>query len=107
MKNIYVITGGTSGIGLATAKTMPKENSLVIISGRNEEKLINATKEIKECGINVEYYVCDTSNRENVEKLAIFAKSKGNVVGVVNSAGVSGTGVSSENVLRINALGTK
>lgn len=107
MKNIYVITGGASGIGLATAKMMPKENSLVIISGRNEEKLINATKEIKECGINVEYYVCDTSNRENVEKLAIFAKSKGNVVGVVNSAGVSGTGISSENVLRINALGTK
>lgn len=107
MKSIYVITGGASGIGLATAKMMPKENSLVIISGRNEEKLINAKKEIKECGINVEYYVCDTSNRENVEKLAIFAKSKGNVVGVVNSAGVSGTGVSSENVLRINALGTK
>ena len=84
MKNIYVITGGASGIGLATAKMMPKENSLVIISGRNEEKLIKATKEIKECGINVEYYVCDTSNRENVEKLAQFAKSKGNVVAVVN-----------------------
>ena len=106
MKNIYVITGGASGIGLATAKMMPKENSLVIISGRNEEKLINATKEIKENDINVEYYVCDTSNRENVEKLAQFAKSKGNVVAVVNSAGVSGTGNTSEKIIKINALGT-
>ena len=44
MKNIYVITGGASGIGLATAKMMPKENSLVIIIGRNEEKLINSKK---------------------------------------------------------------
>ncbi len=106
MKDIYVITGGASGIGLATAKMMPKENSLVIISGRNEEKLINATKEIKDCGINVEYYVCDTSNRENVERLAQFSKSKGNVVAVVNSAGISGTGNTSEKILKINALGT-
>ena len=106
MKDIYVITGGASGIGLATAKMISKENSLVIISGRNEEKLINATKEIKECGINAEYYVCDTSNRENVERLAQFAKSKGNVVAVVNSAGVSGTGNTSEKIIKINALGT-
>ena len=106
MKDIYVITGGVSGIGLATAKMMPKENSLVIISGRNEEKLINATKEIKENSINAEYYVCDTSNRENVEKLAQFAKSKGNVVAVVNWAGISGTGNTSEKILKINALGT-
>lgn len=107
MKEIYVITGGASGIGLATAKMMPKENSLILISGRNEEKLKKATEEIKECGINVEYFVCDTSNRENVKNLAIYAKSKGKVVGVVNSAGVSGTGISAENVLKINALGTK
>ena len=38
MKNIYVITGGTSGIGLATAKTMPKENSFATIKRKTKNR---------------------------------------------------------------------
>lgn len=106
MKNIYVITGGASGIGYATVKYLPKENSLIIISGRNENKLIEAQKTLKEEGINVEYFVCDTSKREQVKKLVNFSTEKGTVKAVINSAGISGTGQKSENVLRINALGT-
>lgn len=106
MKNIYVITGGATGIGYATAKYLPKENSLIIISGRNENKLIEAQKTLKEEGINVEYFVCDTSKRKQVKNLVNFSTEKGTVKAVINSAGVSGTGKTSENVLRINALGT-
>lgn len=106
MKNIYVITGGATGIGYATAKYLPKENSLIIISGRRENKLIEAQKALKEEGINVEYFVCDTSKRKQVRKLVKYCIEQGNIKAVINSAGVSGTGQTAENVLRINSLGT-
>lgn len=106
MKDIYVITGGASGIGYATIQFLPQENSLIIISGRNESKLKKAKEKMEKQGINIEYFICDTSNRDNVKELVEFCKSKGNIKGVINSAGISGTDQTAENVLRINALGT-
>jgi len=44
---VAVITGGSSGIGLATAKVFIKEGAKVVITGRSREKLNNALKEIK------------------------------------------------------------
>ena len=49
MKNVCVITGGGSGMGLAAAKFMPKEKILVI-SGRTVAKLENAVNELKALG---------------------------------------------------------
>ena len=46
MKNVLVITGGGSGMGLEAAKLTPKEK-IVVISGRTESKLQNALKELK------------------------------------------------------------
>src|SRR6478609_8794515 len=41
-----VITGGNSGIGLATAKDFIEEGAKVIITGRNAESLKSALKEL-------------------------------------------------------------
>ena len=49
MKNVCVITGGGSGMGLAAAKFMPKEK-IIVISGRTVAKLENAVNELKELG---------------------------------------------------------
>ena len=38
MKNVYIITGGSSGIGLESAKEF--KDGIVLITGRNENKLI-------------------------------------------------------------------
>ena len=38
MKNVCVITGGGSGMGLEAAKFMPKEK-IIVLSGRTEKKL--------------------------------------------------------------------
>ena len=46
MKEVCVITGGGSGMGLATAKFI--KDRLVIISGRTESKLAKACEELKE-----------------------------------------------------------
>lgn len=47
MKEIAIITGGTSGIGLATAEKFLKKNISVILVGRNKDKYIEARKVLK------------------------------------------------------------
>ena len=43
---VAVITGGNSGIGLETAKLFVTEGARVIITGRNQERLDAAAKEL-------------------------------------------------------------
>lgn len=106
MKNVVVITGGGSGMGLEAAKYTPKEK-IVIISGRTEAKLQKALEELKALGLEAYAYACDTSNRESVKALAEYAKSLGEIKNVINAAGVSpAMNVTPESILRINALGT-
>ncbi|MFQ3340727.1 MAG: 3-hydroxy acid dehydrogenase/malonic semialdehyde reductase [Flavobacteriaceae bacterium] len=64
MKNkTIIITGATSGIGLATAKAFAKLNSKLIICGRRKEKLDQLSKEI-----NVPYQILvfDVRNKKEV-----------------------------------------
>ena len=69
MKIIW-ITGGSSGIGLATAKKFLQNNWKVIISARNLDKLLKIQKEILKNSQNKHLYVyqCDISNRSIVAK---------------------------------------
>ena len=108
MKNVCVITGGGSGMGLAAAKCMPKEK-IIVISGRTVAKLQKAVEELKALGYEAYAHACDTSDRESVKKLAEYAASLGEVKNVINAAGISpamGGAGDQEKILRINALGT-
>ena len=108
MKNVCVITGGGSGMGLAAAKCMPKDK-IIVISGRTVAKLENAVKELEALGYEAYAYACDTSNRESVKALAEYAKSLGEIKNVINAAGISPAmeaKTAQEKILRINALGT-
>ena len=66
---IAVITGGNSGIGLATAKVLRQEGARVAISGRDQNSLTAATKEIGDGALAIR---ADISNLEDVE--ALFKK---------------------------------
>ena len=106
MKNVCVITGGGSGMGLECAKFMPKDK-IIVVSGRTLSKLENAIKELTELGYEAYPKTCDTSSRESVIELVKYCQSLGEIKNVINCAGVSpamkGT---PEGILRINALGT-
>ncbi len=56
---IALITGGNSGIGLATAKQFVNEGAYVFITGRREAELVAAAKEI---GKNVTGIQGDVAN---------------------------------------------
>lgn len=106
MKNVCVITGGGSGMGLEAAKFMPKDK-VIVISGRTLAKLEGAVEELKALGYEAYAKTCDTSNRESVKELVAFAQSLGTIKNVINSAGVSpAMNGTQESILRINALGT-
>lgn len=106
MKDVFVVTGGGSGMGLECAKCTPKEK-IVVLSGRTLKKLEGAVEELKSLGYEAYAFACDTSKRSDVKALAEYCASLGNIKNVVNAAGVSpAMNVTQEQILRINALGT-
>jgi NAD(P)-dependent dehydrogenase (short-subunit alcohol dehydrogenase family) len=74
---IAVITGGSSGIGLATAERFVKEGAYVFITGRRKEELDAAVKRI---GANVTAIQADASKLDDLDKLyAAVRETKGRI----------------------------
>jgi NAD(P)-dependent dehydrogenase (short-subunit alcohol dehydrogenase family) len=105
MKPVCVITGGGSGMGLATAKILGQTHKIVIC-GRTLSKLETALTELTAAGVDVIAVACDVTDRASVERLALTASNLGPVSIVIHAAGVSPQMAESEAILRINALGT-
>ena len=84
---IAIITGGNSGIGLATAKEFVNEGAYVFITGRREPELARAVKEI---GGNVTGVQGDVSNLDDLDRLfAQIKRQKGKLDIVFANAGVA------------------
>lgn len=87
---LVLITGGTSGIGLATAKEFLKEGAYVIINGRTKHKYSSIKKSLKEFEKQYEFVLADLSKKTAVDKLFIYINKKFKKIDiVVNSAGIS------------------
>jgi NAD(P)-dependent dehydrogenase (short-subunit alcohol dehydrogenase family) len=84
---IALITGGNSGIGLATAKRFVSEGAYVYITGRRESELASAVKEI---GRNVTGVQGDVSDLGDLDRLfAQIKREKGKLDIVFANAGVA------------------
>ena len=105
MKNVCVITGGGSGMGLAAAKFMPKDK-IIVLTGRTMSKLENAVKQLEELGYEAHATTCDTSRKKQVRELAEYAAGFGEIKNVINAAGLSPAMADPEQIMRVNALGT-
>lgn len=106
MKKVCVITGGGSGMGLATAKLMAQNEYYVIICGRTVKKLESAVKEVIEAGGECEAFACDVGNRESVHSLSLHALKVGCVKAVIHAAGMSPHMDNARKIMESNALGT-
>jgi len=86
LKNkVAVITGGTSGMALATAKLFVEEGAYVFITGRDEGRLDKAVKEV---GKNVTGVKGDAANLEDLDRLYdTVKKEKGKIDILFASAG--------------------
>jgi NAD(P)-dependent dehydrogenase (short-subunit alcohol dehydrogenase family) len=85
-----VITGGSTGIGLETAKLFAREGAQLMLSGRNEAALKAAVKEVGEG--RAEYVVADVSKpADNEELIRVAERALGGVDVFVANAGAEGT----------------
>src|ERR1700729_115120 len=83
---VTVITGGTTGIGLATAKLFVKEGAYVFITGRRQKELDEAVKAI---GSNVTGVQGDIAKLSDLDRLYEVVATKGRVDIVFANAGVA------------------
>lgn len=84
---IVLITGGNSGIGLATALRFEEEGATVIVTARSEETYAKATKEF---GNKLQIIKTDVSKAEDVRNLMTTIKNKyGHLDAVFANAGIS------------------
>src|SRR5713101_5534034 len=84
---IALITGGNSGIGIATAKRFVNEGAYIFITGRRDRELASAAKEI---GRNVTAIQGDVSNLGDLDRLfAQIKREKGRLDIVFANAGVA------------------
>ena len=88
---IILITGGSSGIGLATASALAEKGAEIILAARREEKLKEASEHIKSKTGNskVKYYTADFSSQRSIRELAEKVKKDYQKIDVlINNAGI-------------------
>jgi NAD(P)-dependent dehydrogenase (short-subunit alcohol dehydrogenase family) len=87
---VVLITGGSSGIGKATALKLAEAGAVTIIVARDPEKLKSATEEAARRGLTLISYAADITHEEQCDALArTILKKHGGVDILVNNAGRS------------------
>lgn len=123
MKNVtnktVFITGGSSGIGLETAKRLAEKGANIAIFARKKEQLETSLEQIKSCAMNgnqsFNYMTMDVSDVNDISETLTQAITDFGVPDLlINSAGVSYAGefesISPEkfnSVMQINVNGTR
>jgi uncharacterized protein len=106
---VAILTGGSSGIGAATARLLAQTGWRCVLLARGEERLRAVAEEI-----GADWEVCDVADREAVDAVAARVRERHPAIALlVNGAGVPGRSgfVRSdaeliERVVRINYLGS-
>lgn len=97
-----IITGGSRGLGKATALAFAKLGIDIAITGRNKEKLEETVSELKALGVHAFFEIFDVGNYEEVKVGIKNCISKlGTVDILVNNAGIAAFGPFNEMEVRI------
>jgi len=84
-----LVTGGSSGIGLAIARMLGEDGYGITLSARRPDKLEAAAKDLSEAGIDVQAVPANMAKEEEIQALAQAHKDKyGRMDVLVNNAGI-------------------
>lgn len=87
-EKVFIVTGGSSGLGKAFAHELVLNLANVVITGRDLEKLKNTASAL---GANCLWCHSDMTKDEDIDALIQFALDKfGRIDGIVNNAGIGG-----------------
>jgi len=87
---VVVVTGGSSGIGQATARKLAEAGAKVVIIARDQEKLDGTRREIEAAGGRCYTYSCDLTDMAAIDALAkTILADHGTVHYLINNAGRS------------------
>lgn len=90
MNKVVLITGATSGIGLACAKKFAENGDRLILTGRNESRLADIKKELEGKGSDVMTLTFDVRDREKAAKFIEMLPAEWQEIDVlVNNAGLA------------------
>jgi len=86
VEKVYIVTGGSSGLGKAFAHELKVNLAEVVITGRDVDKLKQVAEEL-----GCSYCHADVTNDEEIQLMIDFTMDKyGRIDGVINNAGVGG-----------------
>ncbi len=92
-KKVFLISGGSSGIGLAVASSLLNQGHHVISLSRSSEKVARAAREFPGIAERLDFMQGDVSIAEDAQKIAESIHEKYGVLhGLVNNAGVLSKG---------------
>ena len=87
---VAVITGGSRGIGRATALALAGAGARIALVGRDSAKLAESLELVKKAGVDAATFVCDVKDEAQVRQCAAdVAKRFGAVHILVNNAGTA------------------
>src|SRR4051812_42572669 len=107
-----LITGGTTGIGRATALLLAERGARVFIFGRHQDELNDAMNDLRQVGDEVFGITADVTKREDIERIFSEAERELKTIDiVVNNAALAADGAADtsyeqmEYIVRTNLLG--
>ncbi len=87
---VVLVTGGSSGIGLAAAHKFAEAGAITLICGRDQDKLDDACKEAKDKGYQFIAYAADIADMADCDRFVqLLIKNHGGVDFLINNAGRS------------------
>lgn len=88
---VALVTGASSGIGAAAARTFCREGAAVVLTARREKKLAELVAELRDNGAQAAYVVADvTSAREARQAVDFAVDTYGRLDAAFNNAGTGG-----------------
>jgi short-subunit dehydrogenase len=92
--SIVIVTGGSSGIGAATARDLAGRGATVILAARRADELNRITGDITQSGHRALAIPTDMRSRASIDQLVTqTVRACGRIDGVINVAGIGGAGV--------------
>ncbi len=84
--NVFVVTGGASGLGAATARMIVERGGKVVLADVSKDA---GEKMAAELGVNAKFVFTDVTSEDSAKAAFAVASGMGTLVGLVNCAGIA------------------